>query len=484
MVKKMVNNIKIKNFGPIKEANIDISPLTIFIGPNSSGKSYSALLTHALLNPFDEENPPNKRRFQFGFNSLKVLMDSDDSDLLISFDEKITEFIKSKPKLSDSLIIPSEEFFDLINKGAGVFYKNLVEERIKNLFGVEDLNDLINLTNDFFEFNFNELYFQKNQSEFKLENFEHYIEKIGDSGDNSIKNNIVMAFIVKNDKVEFKLNYHLLMEGMEGDGELIPLLIYNYIADELINYLIKDKSFYIPAERDSLAKRFEFSLSDELNDLIEFSKTQKELATNFLKNRQKSKKKIYYDLAHELEMELFGGEIDFKDDEIFKEIVFSNKEKGFEFPLNLVSSSIRELTPVIFHLKYILDKGDTLIIEEPEAHLHPRNQRILVKYFVKAINEGLNIILTTHSDYIIEQFNNFVRLGNSDEKILKELNYDKTNILNDNDIRIYHFKDDGNYNFISNELNINFTGFNEENFTEVIEDLYVEAEKINDSSIR
>ena len=52
----MVNNIKIKNFGPIKEADIDISPLTVFIGPNSSGKSYSALLTHALLNPFDEEN--------------------------------------------------------------------------------------------------------------------------------------------------------------------------------------------------------------------------------------------------------------------------------------------------------------------------------------------------------------------------------------------------------------------------------------------
>ena len=55
-------------------------------------------------------------------------------------------------------------------------------------------------------------------------------------------------------------------------------------------------------------------------------------------------------------MELFGGEIDFNDDEIFKEIVFSNKEKDFEFPLNLVSSSIRELTPIILYLKYILIK--------------------------------------------------------------------------------------------------------------------------------
>ena len=52
------NNIKIKNFGPIKEADIGIAPLTIFVGPNSSGKSYSALLIHSLLNPFNR-NPPN-----------------------------------------------------------------------------------------------------------------------------------------------------------------------------------------------------------------------------------------------------------------------------------------------------------------------------------------------------------------------------------------------------------------------------------------
>ena len=50
----MDDNILINNFGPIKSANIDISPLTIFIGINGSGKSFSALLIHSILNSINK----------------------------------------------------------------------------------------------------------------------------------------------------------------------------------------------------------------------------------------------------------------------------------------------------------------------------------------------------------------------------------------------------------------------------------------------
>ena len=46
-------NLKINNFGPIKNANLEIAPLTIFVGSNNSGKSFSVKLIHSLLNPFD-----------------------------------------------------------------------------------------------------------------------------------------------------------------------------------------------------------------------------------------------------------------------------------------------------------------------------------------------------------------------------------------------------------------------------------------------
>ena len=40
-------DIKIKNFGPITEGRIGLKPLTILVGPNSSGKSYAAALVYS-----------------------------------------------------------------------------------------------------------------------------------------------------------------------------------------------------------------------------------------------------------------------------------------------------------------------------------------------------------------------------------------------------------------------------------------------------
>ena len=40
--------ISVKDFGPIEEATVDLRPLTIFIGPSNTGKSYLAGLFYAL----------------------------------------------------------------------------------------------------------------------------------------------------------------------------------------------------------------------------------------------------------------------------------------------------------------------------------------------------------------------------------------------------------------------------------------------------
>ena len=34
--------LAVKNFGPIREGEVEFKPLTVFIGPNNSGKSYMA----------------------------------------------------------------------------------------------------------------------------------------------------------------------------------------------------------------------------------------------------------------------------------------------------------------------------------------------------------------------------------------------------------------------------------------------------------
>ena len=40
--------IAVKNFGPIAEANIDLRPLTVFVGPSNTGKTYLSTLMYAL----------------------------------------------------------------------------------------------------------------------------------------------------------------------------------------------------------------------------------------------------------------------------------------------------------------------------------------------------------------------------------------------------------------------------------------------------
>ena len=47
--------LQVSDFGPIVEGTVDLKPLTIFVGPNNSGKSYFAVLAYALfrsLSPF------------------------------------------------------------------------------------------------------------------------------------------------------------------------------------------------------------------------------------------------------------------------------------------------------------------------------------------------------------------------------------------------------------------------------------------------
>ena len=44
--------ISVRNFGPIAEADLDLRPLTVFVGPSNTGKTYLSVLIYALLDVF------------------------------------------------------------------------------------------------------------------------------------------------------------------------------------------------------------------------------------------------------------------------------------------------------------------------------------------------------------------------------------------------------------------------------------------------
>lgn len=65
-------NLEVSDFGPIAEAKIELRPLTVFVGPSNTGKSYLAILIYAL-HRFLGPGSPNLgfgRRFLFPSSRL------------------------------------------------------------------------------------------------------------------------------------------------------------------------------------------------------------------------------------------------------------------------------------------------------------------------------------------------------------------------------------------------------------------------------
>jgi predicted ATPase len=80
-----------------------------------------------------------------------------------------------------------------------------------------------------------------------------------------------------------------------------------------------------------------------------------------------------------------------------------------EVPLFRSSSMISELAPVVLYLRSVLWPGHQLIIEEPEAHLHPQSQRAFARALVQLEAENVATLLTTHSDYLLSELSNMIR---------------------------------------------------------------------------
>ncbi|MFS8069179.1 MAG: AAA family ATPase, partial [Byssovorax sp.] len=118
-------------------------------------------------------------------------------------------------------------------------------------------------------------------------------------------------------------------------------------------------------------------------------------------------------------------------------------------------SLVTELAPVILVLRHMQD-FPVLILEEPEAHLHPRMQRVLAQVIVRLIRKGLYVWITTHSENFCQQINNFMKIGAVEdrEKLRAELqtkfgySYGEQDYLTQDDIAGYAFINEGDHSVV------------------------------------
>ena len=238
-----------------------------------------------------------------------------------------------------------------------------------------------------------------------------------------------------------------------------------------VNKIFSDNReiFYIPAGRGLLSL-----LTDQL--LLIDVKLLDYISGNFMKLIQEKRKNFDQELEIFRDIEFYKN-IDTKQkrDMLQKQITtilkgkyyFKNgKEyirigKGSSILINYASSGQQEVVWILnllFLWSLQEEKSFFIVIEEPEAHLYPDTQKTVLDYIAMFSNVSSNqIMITTHSPYILTSANNLLyagKVGSKSERVDKIIQKDKW-------LNIAHFdsylvgQNPQNYvrSIIDNELN-------------------------------
>ncbi|RKZ52572.1 MAG: hypothetical protein DRR16_24225 [Candidatus Parabeggiatoa sp. nov. 3] len=404
-------NIYFEQLGPINQGEINLNDFTLLCGPNNTGKTYAMYSLYGLLN----------KHFEVYFDFLP--------DVLRQLAEKNVYQVDLRDLMAqhfDSMIRQIEESF---------------HKQLPRLFSVdvsEFSNTQIKLTLD------RDVLLQRaidNECKTKLslgkeKEWFLYIEKAANQTkltlslrETNLPQEILIAFISAHIvKLIFShISRRCFLLPAERSGLNLFFKELSSIRNRLLHQAQKDQFNAMAVLQDIVAARY----AEPVSDYLEF--------LNSL-DAVKQYKGQFCATAQEIENKILKGQYEVSE---HGEVYFLPHNSGQKkMPLHFTSSTVKTFFGLVFYLNHLAQKGDCLMIDEPELNLHPENQRTIVRILVALVNAGLKIIVSTHSDYFVRELNNLI-LFNRDFRQSAELKqkygYAPTDALDRRDISAYLF---------------------------------------------
>ncbi len=402
-------HIDVKNFGPIEKAEIDLRPLTVFVGESNTGKTYLAALIYALHKHFDgfSQLPwADYATYYFGF-----VRRSRDRRSQNRQEEAEQEMLEALEKLNTSG--RPFKFADLPQQVHSELEAELENQEdftneLERCFDLESVSKLIRFTgSQDNEMNISLLVSEGDQT---CWNFE---ARAAGSAKPTVTGHINrdMTLLTPNDAMR-KTEFHEISD-VERLFQTLGTRRWQ-----------KRYSYYLPAARSGIMESLDVLTAALIKratriglDRIEAS-TFSGMIADFLgqivlyKERNGSSKKINR-VAEQLEAELLEGgiEIERPAPEAYPEFVYRPEQSEETLRMSHSSAMVSELAPLVLFLRGIVKQGDLLIIEEPESHLHPGAQTKIAQTLARLVRAGVRVLITTHSNYLLQQIGNLIREG-------------------------------------------------------------------------
>jgi predicted ATPase len=122
-------------------------------------------------------------------------------------------------------------------------------------------------------------------------------------------------------------------------------------------------------------------------------------------------------------------------------MVDSDGKKGITDNISDVGFGLSQVIPMLVQAA-VMNPGNTLIIEQPELHLHPKAQNALAKVVADAARNGRRFIIETHSEHFIRGLQVAISENTIDSNHGIPCNYLNTIYIHNTPIDIIPLKND------------------------------------------